>query len=687
MLDGFGMPESIHNTALNAIQGNLVEAGMSIYDVKKVLKKSKTLSDKKLVGEQSLAQLLKPDQLESIYLNIPKWIEEITLLHQVNFVFLIDDLDRCLPENTLKMLESIKLFLDVPSCAFVLAVDDDVVERGVVHHYRDYLSIYHSKDTADAKGVLQHELPITGHEYLEKMIQLPMRLPVIDTVNVRAFLEEHSGGWKEYLKDELLSNSKHSIDMTSTSVEKPKESYESLLDFFESKIPPKPRKIKRTALLFHSKLQLFDKMKIECHDMYILVAKITLLELFAPKLLRFIQNNGYDSMYNRLVEFRKKRASLTEFEDIKTYIERKVTTKDLSEATSKSEAKQIQDDRDYYTQKEQQLYTRMMHIVKEHYTSRIQFDLDTVFTRDEDKKDLQKIIEMREKVKVTTKVTHELQSSEFFEKLFKADDVQSWRDAFKVDKLFEEGKATLTDNQLKNIMSQVKKKGLHLNYEWRNAIIPYITGEQLKDDLYFEMCPTTVTKGEFKTFVDAVSYETEAEKNESMYVYNGKEWEVKKDASWKKSYIKDETDKHPVVGVSWNDAKAYIEWKNNTDEKHEYVLPTEHEWYLACNNGKDTKWHFGDDESQLKEYAWYRENSDMKTHEVATRKSNDFGLYDMHGNVWEWGEDWHDEDTKVLRGGSWFDYAINTESSNRFRYDPTFSSNDVGFRLQRALRS
>jgi len=690
---------SAYKTARGIVTNNIEDMGevSNVLNMKKPNEKAKEKTNKEQVGKQTLSELITPDRMESIYLNIPQWIEKITLFENVNFVFLIDDLDRCLPENTLKMLESIKLFLDVPSCAFVLAVDDDVVERGVVHHYRDYLSIYHGKDTEGVKGAMQHELPITGHEYLEKMIQLPIiRLPVIDTVNVRVFLEEHSSGWIELIdrkgNPKGLRTTTTPIDITE-SLDMNEEFYispvEKLLDFFSEVIPPKPRKIKRTAKLFETKLMLLDSAGLLDKIDYMFVAKITLLELFAPKLLRFIQNNGYDSMYNRLVEFKKKKESLTEFEDIKTYIERKVTTKDLSKEPNKSKKQKIQDDGDYYAQKEQQLYTRMMHIVKEHYTSRIQFDLDTVFTRDEDKKDLQKIIEMREKVKVTTKVTHELQGNEFSEKLFKADDVQSWRDAFKVDKLFEEGKATLTDNQLKSIMRQAKEKKLHLNYEWRNAIIPYITGEQLKKDLYFEMCSTTVTKGEFETFVEAASYETEAETNGGIYVYNGKEWEKKKDASWKNSYIKDETDKHPVVGVSWNDAKAYVEWKNKTDEKYEYVLPTEHEWYLACNNGKDTKWHFGDDESQLKEYAWYSENSGMKTHEVETRKSNDLGLYDMHGNVWEWCEDWYDEDknSKVLRGGSWVNVASSTESAFRGRGYPANSVYIVGFRLQRTLRS
>ena len=179
----------------NISQAEYAEAIKEIFDGSKVAESVNKEIDKELIGGREIDELLKPEQLESIYLNIPAWIEKITLFEDINFVFLIDDLDRCLPENTLKMLESIKLFLDVPSCAFVLAVDDDVVERGVIHHYRDYLSIYHNKDTISAQSVMQEQLPITGHEYLEKMIQLPIRLPVVDTTNAKEFLRIHSQKW------------------------------------------------------------------------------------------------------------------------------------------------------------------------------------------------------------------------------------------------------------------------------------------------------------------------------------------------------------------------------------------------------------------------------------------------------------------------------------------------------------
>jgi hypothetical protein len=114
------------------------------------------------------------EEYESKYFNIHTELKDFA--RTVPTVFLIDDLDRCLPDNVLKTLESIKLFLDIPGFAFVLAVDDDVVERGILYKYKDY-------GNADNLSSL-----ITGSEYLEKIISLPFKIPHIGASDSRAFL-------------------------------------------------------------------------------------------------------------------------------------------------------------------------------------------------------------------------------------------------------------------------------------------------------------------------------------------------------------------------------------------------------------------------------------------------------------------------------------------------------------------
>ena len=149
--------------------------------------------------------------------------------------------------------------------------------------------------------------------------------------------------------------------------------------------------------------------------------------------------------------------------------------------------------------------------------------------------------------------------------------------------------------------------------------------------------------------------------------------------------------KLPVSNVSWLDCQAFIK-KLNLKTDGDYRLPTEDEWEYACRAGTTTSYSFG--ESISKENANY-DGSSIKT--VGNYKPNAFGLYDMHGNVLEWCEDWYAEKSgsfsnsngpepktaRVLRGGS-FDYSpAFAKSSGRSYYSPTSRSNLVGFRLVR----
>ncbi len=155
----------------------------------------------------------------------------------------------------------------------------------------------------------------------------------------------------------------------------------------------------------------------------------------------------------------------------------------------------------------------------------------------------------------------------------------------------------------------------------------------------------------------------------------------------------------PVEMVSWNDVQTFLKKLGNG-----FRLPTEAEWEYAARGGTTTTYSFGDDASQLGEYAWFRDNSDGKTHPVGAKKPNPFSLYDMHGNVWEWCSDWYDEkyyaecekkgvvvdplgpkagSYRVFRGGGWRRRAVGCRSAYRHHDAPGFRDVNLGFRLVR----
>ena len=102
---------------------------------------------------------------------------------------------------------------------------------------------------------------------------------------------------------------------------------------------------------------------------------------------------------------------------------------------------------------------------------------------------------------------------------------------------------------------------------------------------------------------------------------------------------------HPAVYISWEDVQEFIQRLNEAAGEEVYRLPTEAEWEYACRAGTATSWSFGDDESELMNYAWYRANAwdvgEQYAHAVGTKLPNPWGLYDMHGNVKEWCQDWY----------------------------------------------
>ena len=153
---------------------------------------------------------------------------------------------------------------------------------------------------------------------------------------------------------------------------------------------------------------------------------------------------------------------------------------------------------------------------------------------------------------------------------------------------------------------------------------------------------------------------------------------------------------NPVECVSWHDVQVFIHRLNQKEGHTRYRLPTEAEWEHAARAGTSTEYFFGDDEGSLDLYAWYRNNSDGKTHPVGQKKPNPWGLYDLYGNVWEWVQDRYADypptdvtdyagpamgDFRVTRGGGLDELAPYCHSGSLNWGHPDFRYYDLGFRL------
>lgn len=171
-----------------------------------------------------------------------------------------------------------------------------------------------------------------------------------------------------------------------------------------------------------------------------------------------------------------------------------------------------------------------------------------------------------------------------------------------------------------------------------------------------------------------------------------------------------ESPQHPIIGVSWQQAQAYVQWLS-TATGQRYYLPSETQWEYAARAGTSTAWSFGNDATQAGQYAWFEVNSANALHPVGGLRPNAWGLHDMHGNVWEWVQDCYEHwdgydhfdpryckapqddkaweggtcNKRVARGGSWYDSAARLRSASRYYNSPLHPTSRVGIRVARAL--
>jgi formylglycine-generating enzyme required for sulfatase activity len=225
-----------------------------------------------------------------------------------------------------------------------------------------------------------------------------------------------------------------------------------------------------------------------------------------------------------------------------------------------------------------------------------------------------------------------------------------------------------------------------------------------------------VTRGQFRRFVEEAGYKTDAEKDpKGGRGMRGTKAEYSPEFNWRNTGFP-QTDEHPVVIVSWNDAVAFCQWLSRKEGKT-YRLPTEAEWEYACRAGTTTRYSSGDDPETLVQVAnvadatFAEKFSDSSYHirardgylftaPVGQFRPNAFGLYDMHGNASQWCADRYGANyyaaspvadpagpdsgnVRVIRGGSWGVWPVGARSADRKRDAPDDRMAGMGFRVAR----
>lgn len=222
-----------------------------------------------------------------------------------------------------------------------------------------------------------------------------------------------------------------------------------------------------------------------------------------------------------------------------------------------------------------------------------------------------------------------------------------------------------------------------------------------------------VTRGEYAAFVSETGYSAGDGCGRDSF-----KWQKRPELSWRHPGFK-QTDRDPVVCVSWQDANAYIAWLNGKVKEQSsasgdgtYRLPSESEWEYAARAGTTTRFWWGDDDAATSDEAWYKYNSGGRTHPVGLKRANAFGLYDMVGNVWQWTEDCYDNAytgvaadgranetpsndahasdsqgrcLRVDRGASWMFRTWALRSATRERNPADYRDAYMGFRVARSF--
>jgi len=517
-------------------------------------------------------------------------------------VVFVDDLDRCLPEKAIEVLEAIKLFLDVENCVFVLGLDQEVISRGIEMKYKEF--------GEKQDGDNQKKFTIEGVRYLEKIIQLPFQIPPVEQTDMDDFVQGLSADWPQ--------------------AECP--------NVFAVGLGDNPRQIKRTVNTFLMLWKLAERRKEKLQER---VKPIRLAKVVAIQ-------NVFPDLYNLLL---------------------------------KEEPRYLRELEDYY---------RSEVFVPYRDTKGKETDLGEV-QKAEPPPALMPFLSRRGSAAVRRILTmHKLDVPDanfaglppdelrFYFTLTARAEAPVAAPAVEERLIFEPQMlkipaGTFLMGSTKEQAAQAIKAGL--DKDWAECEQP----QHIVELSEYSIGKYPITNREYQAFVRDAKY--------------------KAPQGWEGDQFPKKKGGHPVVNVSWENATAYCKWLSDTTGKN-YRLPTEAQWEKAARGEDGRVYPWGNDFDPKKVNS--NESGIRDTSEVgqfSPQGDSPYGCADMAGNVWEWCQDWFDEKEydnrqnrvndpqgaqagtfRALRGGSWYFNDYNVRSAIRIRLDPTFPSDDLGFR-------
>ena len=555
-------------------------------------------------------------------------VKEEVLDHDRRLIIFIDDLDRCLPEKAIEALEALKLFLDVPGCVFFIGVDRQVIQRGIQVKYKGFLI------DSDDPEIANRRIPITGDNYLEKIIQLPFHLLPLDENRVERFIRE--------IEKDLPADS---------------------ADIFAAGLEANPRKIKRALNIFRLLNQLAAVRKNEDPDAFKLKGQPVSIN---PRLLAKIVviQSRYRDLYHDLLEYT---TLLTELERL--FIAELTPTAETGSSDSNAWLDGLSAEEPPQTDAQQPLLDKYRH-----------------------RRPLQRLLQLEPYFKDLSSaeialyfyLTHSTDESGRSSDARRADRLSALlsNDPVKIRSAVEaiksEGSAPdfarrllgaltqsappLTPRQRFSAGTALSLLGDPRNFEEMISIPSgqYPLGDDSRPTRLesFKIAKYPVTRGQYRAFLQA----------------NPK---YEKPPGWTKNA---EWDNLPVTGVSLTDAQEYCKWAAKR-------LPTAQEWEAAARGPEGRLYPWGNEPDPTRCNAAETRLNGPSPAGVFPQGASVFGLLDMAGNVWEWTETPSDKlPGEELKGGAFDLPAALCNAANSLPAAPSSRQPNTGFRVAERTR-